>query len=363
VPTDPRSGAAVGRLYEALADALARRGGPPAADVTVSEIYQTLVPYARARAELGFEMNADYEHALMRLIAGEGGYATLEQPEARAQVARELESQNPDVTLYRRFAASTVRLSPSPTPRDGEGVSEGASPMPDAGGGPASRYVSLTNSPAWIRPPPAQAADAPDPTLGAVAGDAPGGAAATPATDATDAPRGAAADDRAEPASTRPDSTRPDSTEAVWGEALERAADGGAGGGELAERSERALDRGLAHLSTILGDDDAERTVPGSGRGAPGAASALPGEPPTDVGEGEGAGEEGIRARDEGDAREIPVSASRPIECGSCGRSLPTDREARFCPYCGSEQPTVCAACGDDMAPDWSYCPACGAEA
>ncbi|HSM35351.1 MAG TPA: zinc ribbon domain-containing protein [Longimicrobiales bacterium] len=303
MPTDPRSGAAVGRLYEALAEALAKRGGPPAADVTVSEIYQTLVPYAHARAELGFEMNADYEHALMRLIAGEGGYATLEQPEARAQVARELESQNPDVTLYRRFAASTVRLSPSPTPRAPDVVSGGASPSPEAGSQSAPRYVSLTNSPAWNRPAPAPAAPTPDATLGAVAADP-----------------------------TEPAPRRRDSTGVARGEALDGAADGEASEIELLERSERALDRGLAHLSTLL-DEDA------------------------------GAGDEGTDAAADGDAREAATPASRPADCGSCGRALPTDREARFCPYCGSEQPTVCAACGDDMAPDWRYCPACGAEA
>ena len=98
MPTDPRSGAAVDRLYQALRASLEGRGGA-AGEVTVSEIYQTLVPYARARSELGFEMNADYEHALMRLIAGEGGFARLEPPEARAQVTRELESSNPDVTI------------------------------------------------------------------------------------------------------------------------------------------------------------------------------------------------------------------------------------------------------------------------
>jgi hypothetical protein len=149
VPTDPRSSAAVGRLYGALTEALARRGGTPAADVTVSEIYQTLVPYARARAELGFEMNADYEHALMRLIAGEGGYARLEQPEARAQVARELESPHPDVTLYRRFAASNVRLSavaspsPSPPASDGPPAPPARAPTEASEPAAASMYVSL----------------------------------------------------------------------------------------------------------------------------------------------------------------------------------------------------------------------------
>lgn len=102
------------RLFDALVAALHRsREGDLDRPLTVAEIYQDLVPYRIARAELGFAMNADYEHALMRLLAGEGERLRLEPVEARDELRRELASRNPDVTLYRKYAACDVWVSDS----------------------------------------------------------------------------------------------------------------------------------------------------------------------------------------------------------------------------------------------------------
>lgn len=79
---------------------------------TVAEIYQNLVPYRTHRDELGVEMNADYEHALLRLLAGEGDYLTIESRSARQEIREELDSPNPNTGLYRDFAAADVRLNP-----------------------------------------------------------------------------------------------------------------------------------------------------------------------------------------------------------------------------------------------------------
>ncbi|MFC1661367.1 zinc ribbon domain-containing protein [Gemmatimonadota bacterium] len=79
---------------------------------TVAEIYQHLVPYRTHRDELGVEMNADYEHALLRLLAGEGDYLTIESRSARQEIREELDSPNPNTGLYRDFAAADVRLNP-----------------------------------------------------------------------------------------------------------------------------------------------------------------------------------------------------------------------------------------------------------
>lgn len=79
---------------------------------TVAEIYQNLVPYRSHRDEIGVEMNADYEHALLRLLAGEGDYLTIESRTARQEIRDELDSPNPNTTLYREFAAADVRLNP-----------------------------------------------------------------------------------------------------------------------------------------------------------------------------------------------------------------------------------------------------------
>jgi len=79
---------------------------------SVAEIYQNLVPYRTHRDEIGVEMNADYEHALLRLLAGEHDYLTIESRTARQEIREELESPNPNTSLYRDFAAADVRLNP-----------------------------------------------------------------------------------------------------------------------------------------------------------------------------------------------------------------------------------------------------------
>jgi hypothetical protein len=80
---------------------------------TVAEIYQNLVPYATHRDRVGVEMNGDYEDALLRLLAGEGGYLMLESEPALRNLREELESFNPNTGLYREFAAVDVRLNPA----------------------------------------------------------------------------------------------------------------------------------------------------------------------------------------------------------------------------------------------------------
>lgn len=96
----------VARLHRALVEALWARG-PDALErpVTVAEIYQDLIPYRAVRGLAGVEMNADYEHALFRLLAGENGHIRLEPAAAQEELRRELQSPNPNVTLYRKFAA------------------------------------------------------------------------------------------------------------------------------------------------------------------------------------------------------------------------------------------------------------------
>jgi len=96
----------VSRLHRALVAALHERGHSPAErPVTVAEIYQELVPYRAVRDYLGVELNADYEHALLRLLAGEGDRVRLEPVTAREELRAELEAPDPYVGIYRKFAA------------------------------------------------------------------------------------------------------------------------------------------------------------------------------------------------------------------------------------------------------------------
>jgi predicted RNA-binding Zn-ribbon protein involved in translation (DUF1610 family) len=47
--------------------------------------------------------------------------------------------------------------------------------------------------------------------------------------------------------------------------------------------------------------------------------------------------------------------------CRSCGEALPGERQIRFCPFCGADQqPPRCDGCGEELEPEWRYCPACG---
>lgn len=78
---------------------------------TVAEIYQNLVPYGSHRDRIGVSMNGDYEDALLRLLAGEGGYLVLESEPALRDLRAELGSPNPNTGLYREYAAVDVRLN------------------------------------------------------------------------------------------------------------------------------------------------------------------------------------------------------------------------------------------------------------
>lgn len=78
----------------------------------VSEIYQRLVPYRTHRDRIGAGMSAEYEHALLRLLSGEGGCLELDSDSVREAIRRELDSPNPNTGIYREFAAVQVRLAP-----------------------------------------------------------------------------------------------------------------------------------------------------------------------------------------------------------------------------------------------------------
>jgi len=101
------------RFFHALVEALRERSPSDLErPFTVAEIYQDLVPYRTHRDLLGVEMNGDYEHALLRLLAGEGGYLRLESEHALRDIREELEEKAPNTTVYRDYAAVDVRVDP-----------------------------------------------------------------------------------------------------------------------------------------------------------------------------------------------------------------------------------------------------------
>jgi len=87
---------------------------------TVAEIYQTLVPYRTHRTQLSVEIVGDYDEALIRLLTGEGSYLQLESETVRERLLTELEARNPNLGIFRTFAAAEVRPGPAALALDGK---------------------------------------------------------------------------------------------------------------------------------------------------------------------------------------------------------------------------------------------------
>lgn len=81
------------------------------APIEVAEIYQSLIPYRHFRQVLGFDTNEDYEMALLRFFAGEGGYASMDPTEAQEALLEEARSVNPHPGAFREYAAAKVYLN------------------------------------------------------------------------------------------------------------------------------------------------------------------------------------------------------------------------------------------------------------
>lgn len=115
------------RLHHALRGAL-QRAAPPARPPTIADVYQHLVPYRAMRGELGVWELAEYEHALLRLLSGEGGHVAVLAPQAVEEFRRELASPNPILGIYRDYPGAEVRLSEGGAPV--ESPAGGAPPSP-----------------------------------------------------------------------------------------------------------------------------------------------------------------------------------------------------------------------------------------
>jgi hypothetical protein len=115
VPSSASSPAAddLDRLFRQLIRNLAeldaaRVHGP----VAVTELYEQLIPYRTHRTSLGLDTHEDYEMALLRLLAGERGYALVEPAEVRDALAQEAAAVNPDTGFFKQFASATVTFDP-----------------------------------------------------------------------------------------------------------------------------------------------------------------------------------------------------------------------------------------------------------
>ena len=114
--------------------------------MALADIRNLILPYRANRRALQLETSEDYEIALMRLCAGEGGFARTDPYEAQLEFATELESSNPDLTLIQRQEKILVYLDPDAVARVAESNPELAFAPPQAS--PERRRSNRKSSPA-----------------------------------------------------------------------------------------------------------------------------------------------------------------------------------------------------------------------
>ncbi|MFO7586660.1 MAG: zinc ribbon domain-containing protein [Gemmatimonadota bacterium] len=102
-------------LYDLLMRRLEETGVPPEAGIGVAELHRRLIPYSLCRESLALATKAEYDLALLRLLADE---SRIRVPELalREAVRRELETPEPALGILHRFAASEVRPAGAPRP-------------------------------------------------------------------------------------------------------------------------------------------------------------------------------------------------------------------------------------------------------
>jgi Double zinc ribbon len=110
---------ALDRLYRRVVESLAhvprQMEGVP---VTIGELYQTVVPYRGVRQDLGLTELAAYEHTLLRFLAGERGFVSIDTPGVQEELQRELRAPNPILGVYRDYAEVGVHVNPNIQVRD-----------------------------------------------------------------------------------------------------------------------------------------------------------------------------------------------------------------------------------------------------
>jgi hypothetical protein len=80
--------------------------------IPLGELYTSIIPYRANRRALDLETSEDYELVLMRLCAGEGGFARTGPEEVRARFEQELASPNPDLEVIHQFGDALISFAP-----------------------------------------------------------------------------------------------------------------------------------------------------------------------------------------------------------------------------------------------------------
>ncbi|MGD2134636.1 MAG: zinc ribbon domain-containing protein [Gemmatimonadales bacterium] len=96
-----------GQLVTVLAEATPSR---LRSSFEVAELYQRILPYRRYKLALQLDSIEDYEMAILRLLAGERGYATVHPADVQDVLRAEIQTVNPSPAAFREYAAATVTL-------------------------------------------------------------------------------------------------------------------------------------------------------------------------------------------------------------------------------------------------------------
>ena len=78
----------------------------------VSALHQNLIPYRLNRRELDIDSAEEYEIALMKLLSGARGLLNGD-PDMQAALSAELESPNPDLSVFRAWGTASVSINPT----------------------------------------------------------------------------------------------------------------------------------------------------------------------------------------------------------------------------------------------------------
>lgn len=149
-------------LARLLARRLRERDGPAAAPVTVAELRRELLPYPRVREPVGLASKAEYDLAMLDLLAEPAALA-IEDPELAEAVERERGAAEPGLGFLEDFAAATLHPGSALTAGEDEGrpAEEKPGPDPDPASAPEAGAASS---------PEAEAASSPEARRGTRSG-------------------------------------------------------------------------------------------------------------------------------------------------------------------------------------------------
>jgi len=290
---------------------------------SAEELYQVIVPYRHNRQELGIDTNQDYEMALLRLLSGERGYVVVDR-DVREALAGELESSNPDTSLFRAFSDRMISVSPDTL----------AAADPKTGRADDARVAPPqmdTRNPGPSLPPVNSVQPSPGPARGR------GGLGVPPSPSAS----------AALPVAGMPLPPSPTPS---------RAAANASG---FAPPSEPVVPLRPPAPARLPQNSAPTTSNPAAGKaaGLTGHGSAVPAPAFT----GFRGGLSNSPGTDMASPRRSISASAVGGRCRYCSGTLPDGRQLTFCPHCGQDLTVQqCPACSTELELGWKFCTTCG---